>query len=189
MRSATLVLCVVLVAACSGQGPAATGAQGTGTQATAGPGGGAQATPIPPAAEPGGSGTAVAHVEVASGDLAGTYDATGIKYDCNMRSDVSGATYLDLAKVKGLSGLTFVSGEPGGNVTKFYFQANFADPAAGFLQQPSLEIQTQDGVAPRGKGSARLEDKGGTIKWTVDGTTADGIGLKGTIECGPVDRR
>lgn len=187
MRSATLVLCLVLLAACSAQGPAATATPGTGGQATAGPGGGGQATPVPPAVDPGGSGTAVAHVEVASGDLAGSYDGTSKKYDCNLRSDISGATYLDLAKPKGLSGLTFISGEPGGNVTKFSFQANFADPAAGFLQQPSLEIDTY-GAASKGKGSAKLEDKGGTIKWTIDGTTADGIGLKGSIECGPVDR-
>jgi hypothetical protein len=33
-----------------------------------------------------------------------------------------------------------------------------------------------------------MEDKGATIKWTVDGTTADGVAIKASIECGPVDR-
>lgn len=184
MRPATLILCVALVAACGGQGPAATGPQAPASQ-----GGQPQVTPIPPAVDPGGSGTAVAHVEVQGGPLAGTYDATSPKVDCNMSPGGSGATYSDTAKTKGFSGLTFVSGEGGASPAKLYFQANFADPAAGILQQPSLEIQTLEGVTPRGHGTAKLEDKGATIKWTIDGATADAVGIKATIECGPVDRR
>jgi hypothetical protein len=153
-----------------------------------GPGGQPNDTPVPPAVEPGGAGTAIAHAEVASGPLAGTYDETSPKFDCNTSGDGSGATYLNLAKTEGLSGLTFVSGEGGGSPAAFYFQAIFADPAAGF-NPPVLEIQTLTGIDPRGSGTARLEDKGGTIKWSMDGTTADGIGIKATIECGPVDRR
>jgi hypothetical protein len=137
----------------------------------------------------GGTGTAVAHVEVQGGKLAGTYDATSAKFDCNMSPGGSGATYLDTAKTKGLSGLLFSSGEGGPNPAKFYFQAQFADPAAGLLQQPTLEIDTLVAGSAKGHGTATLEDKGATIKWTVEGATADGTGLKGSIECGPVDRR
>jgi hypothetical protein len=185
MRRAILVLSVLiaLVAACGGQGAATTG-----PGASVGPGGQPNDTPVPPAVEPGGAGTAIAHAEVASGPLAGTYDETSPKFDCNTSGDGSGATYLNLAKTEGLSGLTFVSGEGGGSPAAFYFQAIFADPAAG-INPPVLEIQTLTGIDPRGSGTARLEDKGGTIKWSMDGTTADGIGIKATIECGPVDRR
>ncbi|MDQ6795834.1 MAG: hypothetical protein M3067_13655 [Chloroflexota bacterium] len=186
MRSAILILCVGLVAACSGQ----TTAPGTGSssQAPASQGGQPQATPQASVAA-GGSGTAIVHVEVLGGKLAGTYDATSAKYDCNNTPRGSGATYLDTTVTKGLSGVTFVTIVGGASPATFTFQADFADPAAGLLQQPSLVIDLIQPSSAKGHGTAKLEDKGATIKWTVDGATADGIGLKGSIECGPVDRR
>jgi hypothetical protein len=180
-RRAALILCASLVAGCSAQPPAGGGSQGVATQTP----------PIAASSEganPAGTGTSVAHVEVASGKLAGTYDASGSKLDCNMSPGGSGATFSDLAKAKGFNGLTFTSAEGGSNPAKFYFQVGFADPTAGILQQPGLEVDTLTGAA-KGHGTAKLEDKGGTIKWTFDGATADGIGVKATIECGPVDRR
>ena len=90
---------------------------------------------------------------------------------------------------KGLSGLLFSSAEGGASPTKFYFQAQFADPAAGLLQQPTLEIDLLIPSSAKGQGTAKLEDKGATIKWTIEGAAADGTGIKGTIDCGPVDRR
>lgn len=181
MRRVILILCATtaLLAACGGQGAAPAGPQTSVGQA---------ATPEPPAAEPGGEGTAIAHVEIASGPLAGTYDDTGAKVDCNMSGSASGATHVNLEETDGLRGLTFVAVEGGANPGKFYFQALFADPDAGLMQQPALEINLMDPATASGSGTAQLEDKGGTIKWSVDGKTADGIGLKGSVECGPVDR-
>ena len=183
MRRLILILCATtaLLAACGG------GAGPSGPQASVGQGQ-QEETQAPPAAEPGGEGTAIAHVEIANGPLAGTYDDTSAKYDCNMSGSASGATHLNLEETDGLKGVTFVAVEGGANPAKFYFQALFADPDAGLLQQPALEINLLDPATASGSGTAQLEDKGGTIKWSVDGKTADGIGLKGSVECGPVDR-
>ena len=187
MRSAILILCVALVAACSGQSATAP-ATATPPAAAASQGGQPEATP-PASGDTGGGGTTVAHVEVQGGKLAGTYDGTSAKLDCNMSPDGSGATFLDTTVTKGLSGLLFSSAEGGAGPTTFYFQAQFADPAAALLQQPTLEIDLLVPSSAKGHGTAKLEDKGATIKWTIEGAAADGTGLKGTIECGPVDRR
>jgi hypothetical protein len=190
MRSGTLMLTVLagLLAACGGSSPA-TG----GPQATATPGTQAQATPNQPAATPNNqptvnavTGATIAHLEVGGGPQAGTYDATGEKLDCNVSSTGSGATYLDINKSTGLSGLTFSAGEGGANLTRFYFQASFG---ALTLSQVTLEIQTLVPGSEQGHGTAQMEDKGATIRWTIDGATADGVTIKASIECGPVDRR
>ena len=186
MRSAILILFVALVTACSSQTTAPGAA--TSPQAPASQGGQPQATP-PASGDTGGAGSAVVHVEVVGGKLAGTYDATSAKFDCNISPGGSGATFLDTTKTKGLSGLDYASGQGGANPAKIYFQAQFGDPTAAFLQQPALEIDTLVSGATKGHGTATLEDKGATIKWTIEGATADAIGIKATIECGPVDRR
>jgi hypothetical protein len=186
MRSAILIVCVALLAACSGQTATAPGTA-TPPPAAASQNGQPQATP-PASGDTGGTGSAVVHVEVLGGKLAGTYDATSAKFDCNISPGGSGATFLDTTKTKGLSGLLYSSGEGGASPPKFYFQAQFADPAAGLLQQPAIEIDLATGGA-KGHGTAKLEDKGATIKWTIEGAAADGTGIKATIECGPVDRR
>ena len=182
----SLLVCA-FVAACGS--PAATGAPGTaGTQPSSVSGQAspapAQPTPTPPAANVGGAGTSIAHLEVASGPQAGTYDETGPKVDCNIASDGGGATFQDLAATEGLSGLTFIAGEGGASVTKVYFQAFF-----GAIGGPYLEIVTLDPASKRGDATARLADKGNTIKWSIEGTTGEGVAIKATIECGPVDRR
>ena len=176
MRRAILMLCVLFaaVAAC-GQGSSATGSQAPASQ-----GGQPQAT------LPGGSGTAVAHLEVQGGPQAGTYDATGPKSDCNISASGSGATYGDTAKTEGLTGFLFSSGEGGASPAKFYFQVLFG---AVTLSQATLEISTLDPTTAVGSGTAVLDDKGATIKWTIAGTTKDGAKINATIECGPVDRR
>ncbi len=186
MRSVMLILFVGLVAACSAQTTAPGAA--TSPQAPASQSGQPQATP-PASVDAGGTGSAVAHVEVQGGKLAGTYDGTSAKLDCNISPGGSGATFLDTTKTKGLSGLLFSSGEGGVGPAKFYFQAQFADPAAGVLQQPTLDIDLLVPASAKGHGTAKLEDNGATIKWTIEGAAADGTGVKATIECGPVDRR
>jgi hypothetical protein len=181
MRRAILMLCVLFatVAAC-GQGSSATGPQAPASQ-----GGQPQATPTPTVGA-GGSGTAVSHLEVQGGPQAGSYDATGPKSDCNMSATGSGATYGDTAKTEGLSLLMFSSGEGGASPAKFYFLVGFG---ATIMSQPVLEISTLDPTTANGSGTAVLDDKGATIKWTIAGTTKDGAKIKATIECGPVDRR
>ncbi len=145
-----------------------------------------QPTPIEPTPAPtavGGAGTSTVHVVVASGPRAGTYDATGPKVDCNISPNGSGATYLDMSAT-GLYTVTFSSAEGGASPTMFYFNALFGGPTS---TEPGIEIQTI-GASPRGSGTASLQDNGSTIKWTINGTGEDGVGVQATVECGPVDR-
>jgi hypothetical protein len=126
------------------------------------------------------------HVVVASGPQAGTYDSTGVKSDCNISSTGSGATYIDVTKTDGVTGLTFSSGQGGASATQFYFDVLFG---AVDIHQPVLEIDALDPTAPNGSGTATLADNGATIKWSIDGKTKDGVAITATIECGPVDRQ
>lgn len=123
---------------------------------------------------------------VANGPNAGTYDGTGTKYDCSTDAQGSGATFVNAAGTEGVTSLTFTSGEGGASPTKFYFQVLFGALSA---TTPFLEIQTLDPASARGSGTATLQDNDSTIKWTVNGTSADGFGVQATVECGPVDRR
>jgi hypothetical protein len=191
MRSTTVLVIAIsaLLAACSG-GPAAPVTQAPGQtaspgQPTASPGQ-PTASPGQPTSPPIVGGGSVIHVVVASGPLAGTYDRTGIKYDCNTSATGSGATFLDMATTEGVSSLTFSSGVGGASVTSFYFNVIFGAPATS---TDVLEIQTLVADSAQGSGTATLQDNGSTIKWTIDGTTEDGIGIQATVECGPVDRR
>ncbi|MEO6349479.1 MAG: hypothetical protein ABIP53_02420 [Candidatus Limnocylindrales bacterium] len=183
--SAAVVL--ILIVACGGGG---TVTPTTGVVPTLG---GVQPTAVTPTAVTpttppvvSGAGTSIVHVVVASGPQAGTYDATGVKFDCNISPDGSGATFLDMAATEGVTSLTFSSIEGGASSTKFYFNVLFGAVSAS---QPVLEIQTLDPDTARGSGSASLVDNGSTIKWTIDGTASDGTGVQATVECGPVDRR
>lgn len=179
--TASLAILALVLTACGGPAPAA-------TQPPAGP------TAAAPTSPPviGGAGTAVAHLVVASGPLAGTYDGTGIKFDCNISPSGSGATYGDDAATEGLTSLIFSSIESGASTSTFYFQALFGV----FPNSQAVEISTLDPASPRGSGTATLQDNGSTIKWTINGTSADdpiagtdGVGVQATVECGPVDRR
>jgi len=188
LRTSFLIVAVFAVAsACGGQAPAVT----TGPGITQAPG----ATPAPqqtqqpagPTAAPpvGGSGSTI-HVVVASGPQAGTYDQSGTKVDCNTSAGGSGATYLDMTRTDGVGSLTFSSGEGGATPAKFYFQVLFGSPTA--FDAPELKISTLDPTHADGTGTASLQDNTSTIKWTIDGTTADGVDVTATVECGPVDR-
>lgn len=180
-KAPSLAILAIVLAACGGPTPAATQQPGGGTQP---PAGATNAIPTsPPVAGAAGS---TIHVVVASGPLADTYDATGVKLDCNTAAGGSGATYADITKTDGVTALTFTSGEGGANPAKFYFQLLFGAIAA---QQAFLEISTLDPAFARGSGTATLQDNGSTIKWSINGTSADGIGVQATVECGPVDRR
>jgi hypothetical protein len=196
MRAGILTMSVlfVLVAACASPATSTTGPPATPfpppappipPQATPEL---AQATPEPPQATSaggGGNGTSVSHLEVQGGKQTGTYDAAGDKSDCNMAATGSGATFIDVNKTQGLTGFTFTSGEGGASPSRFYFQALFG---AFSLSQATLEISTLLPGTADGSGTAQLEDKGATIKWTIEGTTQDGVAIKASIECGPVDR-
>lgn len=172
---------LVLAAACGGGSPAATAAPGS----TAAPGASTIAPPQAGTAPPVGATGAVMHLVVASGPQAGTYDATGVKYDCNTSATGSGASYLDRTVTDGVSSMLFSSGEGGTSVTKFFFQVLFGAISA---TQPTLSIQTLDPASAEASGTGTLQDNGSTIKWTINGTTADNVGVSATIECGPVDR-
>jgi hypothetical protein len=178
--SLTLFLSVAMLAACGGA--ATTGSPGAGGQPTATDG--SQLQDTTPAGTAG-TGTAVVHVEVTGGAQAGTYDSTGTKADCNISATGSGATYADTTKTDGVSGFLFSAIEGGARPTKFYFQVLFGAITAS---QATLEISTLDPATPDGTATTQLEDKGETIKWSIDGMTKDNIAIKATIECGPVDR-
>ena len=179
----TALLIFAMLAACGGSsattGPAGTTRTTAGNSPTAAP----QATPGGPA---GGTG-AVVHVEVASGPQAGTYDKSGPKLDCNLGSTGSGATFLDTAETKGLTGVTFTSGS-GTPRRRSTSRSRSPIRMSLLLQQPALEVSTLDPSKPKGSGTAHLQDNQSTITWSFDGKTADAIGVKTTITCGPVDR-
>jgi hypothetical protein len=190
--TAALVVFSLIVAACG----ASTNPQGTGTQpaATATPAG---ATPGTTAGGGGtaGAGTVTMHLEVQSGPKAGTYDKTGSNPDCKVFSGGSAANWVDPAldagqKVDGLYEMLIGSSVNGPSPAQFSFQANLDwDPVndpAGF-KTTALEILIVTGTTV-GSGTMQLEDLGATIKMTVQGTSESGIGLRATIECGPVAR-
>jgi hypothetical protein len=189
LRTSFLIVAVLAVlSACGGQATPTIGAAtpgGTTLTPTAPPHGETVAPPPTAAPPAGGSGSTI-HVVVASGPQAGTYDQTGAKVDCNTSASGSGATYLDMARTDGVGSLTFTSGEGGANPATFYFQVLFGSPAE--FNAPALEISTLVPTSPDGSGTATLQDNGSTIKWTIDGTTADGVDVTATVECGPVDR-
>ncbi len=188
LRTSFLIVAVLaVVSACGGGAPAAT----TGPRVTQAAG----ATPAPPqtqqpagptAAPPVGGTGSTMHLVVASGPQAGTYDQSGPKVDCNTSATGSGATYQDLTRTDGVTTLVFSSGEGGANPAKFYFQVLFASESV--LNAPALEISTLVPSSARGSGTASLQDNSSTIKWSIDGTSADGIDVTATVECGPVDR-
>jgi hypothetical protein len=190
------VAAVAVLAACGGGSPAAPGTPrpaastgGSAQSAATGPSQAALTTPPPApiASAPAAGGTgSVIHVVVGSGPQAGTYDASGLKSDCNIADDGSGASYSDMSKAEGVNTVVFTTASGGPAPKPFYFQVLFAPFS---LNQAGLEISTLDQSAPRGSGTASLEDKGSTIKWTIDGKTADNVPVTATIECGPVDRR
>lgn len=177
----SLAILAIVLAACGGPTPAATQRPAGATQPPAGP------TDAAPTSPPviGGAGTAIAHVVVASGPLAGTYDGTGVKFDCNIAPSGSGATYGDDTATEGLTSLIFSSIGGGASSSTFYFQVIFGV----FPDSQVEEISTLDPASARGSGTATLTDSGATIKWAINGTSADGIGVQATVECGPVDRR
>jgi hypothetical protein len=185
---------LAVVAACGGGSPAATGTPppatavapqashaAAPTQAPANP------TPAPVQSTPAvvGSSGVVVHVVVGSGPQAGTYDSTGAKEDCNTSPTGSGATYADATKTDGVTTLLFTADQGGANPTGFEITVSFGAIA---VHQPFVEINTNSST-PDGTGTATLEDNGATIKWTINGTTQDGVSVMATIECGPVDRR
>jgi hypothetical protein len=178
--SAILAVLTIVLAACGGS---AAPTQQPG-QATNQPG---QPTPAGPTSPPviGGAGTSIVHLVVASGPLAGTYDKTGPKSDCNISPTGSGATFGDVSATEGLTSLIFTSIEGGASPAKFYFQVIFGT----YPDSQDLEVQIFDPATASGTGTAALQDNGATIKWTFNGTTADGIGVQATVECGPVDRQ
>ncbi len=83
----------LLLAACGGQAAPPT-QQGGGPPATSGQ------TPAPPDGNGGGEGMVVATINVQSGPVAGSQEATGPKVDCNISPTGSGATYLDLESLR-----------------------------------------------------------------------------------------
>lgn len=181
--AASLAILTIILAACGGSAVTPTQRPG---QATVQP---VQPTvrPVEPTLQPvvSGAGTSVAHVVVASGPLAGTYDVTGINYDCYIDPSGSEATFLDDSVTEGLYSVHFATGEGGANPTLFSFAALFGGPSS---DQSLIDIDTVDPDQISGSGTAALQDNGSTIKWTVNGTSPDGIGVEATVECGPVDR-
>jgi hypothetical protein len=183
MNRITIILaaCALALAAC-------------GSPAAEGDGPGADPEPTPQANDDNGDGGedrpprdgfVSVRVEVDSGAYAGTHEVTDDLLDCNITSNGSGATYLDLDKHDGLWDVTFISDDPGDSPARFHFDAKFDQPEDMMESSPRLRIDT--GVfGEEGCGTARLDDRGDSIVWTVEGTTDDGVGLRATIECGPL---
>jgi hypothetical protein len=123
------------------------------------------------------------------GDYAGTHEVTDEVLDCNIGDTGSGVTYLDLDKPEGLYGITFISGEGGGEPGVFHFVADFDQPEDMFESPPGVELDPTGYIGnARGSGIARLDDRGDAIAWTVEGTTDDDVSFEATLLCWPVGR-
>jgi hypothetical protein len=189
VRNISFAIVVLVAAAACGNQAAATGTpppQPAGHTAAASVGQAATEAALTTPGAPAGAGSSAVHVVIGSGPQAGTYDSTGAKSDCNLSPTGSGATYIDTTKTDGVTSFIFTSVEGGAQVAKFYAQALFGPFT---LQQSTVEINTLDAASASGSGTATMQDNGATIKWAIDGKSADGVAMTATIECGPVDRR
>ncbi len=197
MKPRSLAICaglITLVAACGGGAATSSVAVSPATQSQAvaatqsAPGTqSAEATQQAGASNAAATGTgSKVHLVVGSGPLAGTYDTSGPKTDCNISSTGSGATFVDVNATTGISSATFSAIEGGASPKAFYFQVLMAPVTV--LNAPEFSITTLTPSATEGSGTASLTDNGATIIWSIDGTTKDNIPVTATIECGPVDR-
>jgi hypothetical protein len=182
-RALVAVLTLVsLVAACSGKEAAtgdSTGAATTDAEATAASAG-AVAGKI--------------HLDVTGGANAGSYDVemkgSGCSYGLAGKSAWGNQYSIDTNDPKQFSSLQLVVPDTkaaAAGTSEFQMTVQFG-PLFG-NGGASYDVNTRpDAPNKRGSGTVTVQDQGSTGKVTFDAKTADGVGLKGTIDCQSVVR-
>lgn len=180
----TALTLVTLVAACSKK-------EGAGDDSTTGaPASTAAATD----ASGGGGSKGKIHLEVSGGPNAGTYDVDMKDGGCSYGlagDNVWGNQYsVDAKDPKQFSSLQLVvpnAKAAANGVSEFQLTAQFG-PLFG-SDGHSYDVNTRAHTAGKsGGGTVTVQDQGKTGKVIFDAKTADGVGLKGTIDCASVMR-
>lgn len=184
-RRASALLPLLLLAACGPKDAPADGADGAGRPADA-----AAAA----AAEPASTGEAksVIQVTVEGGEHAGTYDARSEDLTCSYGLAGKGAwgnQYSVDGKASGeFSSLQLVVPDTKAAASgseKFLITVAFGPLFGDGSTQYTIDTQ---GGKPKGSGKVTVEDRGDEGRVTFEGTTADGVKLRGTIDCNTVMR-
>ena len=139
-----------------------------------------------------GPSTGSVHLEVGSGPHAGTYDAQmtsgGCSYGLAGEKSWGNQYSIDSKDPKQFSSLQLIVPDAkaaAGGTSTFQLTAAFG-PLFGD-GATSYDVNTTRG-AGKGSGKVTVEDHGTSGKVTFDAKTADGVPLKGTIDCKSVMR-
>lgn len=126
-------------------------------------------------------------LEVTGGPHAGRYTAQVTEGGCSYGFAEKGAWgnqySVDTQDAKKFSSLQLIvpdSKSAAGGTGRFLMTVSFGPLFSGGT---SYEISTRKPGEAKGSGTVKVDDRGGSGTVSFDGKTADGIGLKGTIEC------
>ena len=134
------------------------------------------------------------HLEVTGGPHAGSYDAQMTSGGCSYGLAEAGAWgnqySIDASDPKTFSSLQLIVPDAKGaasGTSAFKMTASFG-PLFG-AGSTSYDIDTRPSAnGKEGSGRVTVEDRGASGRVSFEGKTADGIGLKGTIDCRTVMR-
>lgn len=134
------------------------------------------------------------HLEVSGGDNAGTYDVVMKDGGCSYGladEDTWGNQYsIDTKDPKQLSSLQLVvpaAKAAGSGTSQFQLSASFGPLFGSGGHTYDVNTRPHQGTQT-GSGTVTVKDQGSTGKVTFDAKTANGVGLKGTIDCQSVMR-
>jgi len=133
------------------------------------------------------------HLEVSGGAHAGTYDVdmkgSGCSYGLAGENAWGNQYSIDTNDPKQFSSLQLVVPDTkaaASGTSQFQMTVQFG-PLFG-SGGASYDVNTRTGSSGKGSGTVTVQDQGKTGKVTFDAKTADGVGLKGTIDCQSVMR-
>ena len=134
----------------------------------------------------------IVHLVVAGGPKAGTYDASSERGGCSAGltgpgswgNQLSNPKDKDPAKFNSLQLIVPDAKAAASGTDRFFLMVGFG-PLSGRSAEYTVDTREKPG---KGSGTVTVKDKGATAAVEFDVKTADGIGLKGTIECKSVVR-
>ena len=142
----------------------------------------------------GGAAKGKIHLEVSGGANAGTYDVemkdAGCSYGLAGEKAWGNQYSIDTSDAKQLSSLQLIVPDAkaaASGTSNFQMTVQFGPLFGG--GGASYDVNTRpDAPQKGGSGTVTVQDQGSTGKVTFDAKTADGVGLKGTIDCQSVLR-
>lgn len=173
---------VTFVAACSSKESGASGDSASGAE-----------TSSTTASSASGGDMGKIHLEVSGGANAGSYDVdmkgSGCSYGLAGEKAWGNQYSIDTTDPKQFSSLQLVVPDTkaaASGTSQFQMTVQFG-PLFG-SGGASYDVNTRTGSSGKGSGTVTVQDQGKTGKVTFDAKTADGVGLKGTIDCQSVVR-